>query len=505
MNTFKRAILYLTRKRGRTAILVVIFFIVSFLIMTCFTIKIHADREIHQIDTALGTNFKAEVSDSTMMAYYDPSTGYTGEYMYMSDVDKIIQSDSRINDYYIEFSSYSWVNLDLRPGVFAKWHGIYNSYDMTDEDLIKERGETYEYYDINMQTTTIHGCTDTELHQYFLNGAYSLADGRHITKEDTQKAIISEELASKNGLSVGDTFTLQRRDFFYTDSAQLVIENGKLKTDIGKPYEMEIVGIFHINFEQVPRTVGNTDEDKFILTAESSFAENEIFCDFDTIIESSKPSYYVGDTSIPLARFYIDNSDNLENVMETARNVVNTEFITISADKSSYAADIAPLEHLSLFSVIIMTATIIGCIVTISLIMNMWVKSRRKETGILLSIGSSKKEVIIQYMAETLIISALGILAAIIISTAVIPVLGNLANAAVSPKVNDPVFEVYDSAGKVGVQVTKISAPVTIEYSLTPTAVFLSIVTVLFSGVLSVMLSAKNIIKLKPRDIFSKW
>ena len=48
-------------------------------------------------------------------------------------------------------------------------------------------------------------CTDSSLHERFVGASFLLAEGRHITEDDLHKAMVSQELAQRNGLSLGDT------------------------------------------------------------------------------------------------------------------------------------------------------------------------------------------------------------------------------------------------------------------------------------------------------------
>ena len=53
---------------------------------------------------------------------------------------------------------------------------------------------------------------NSELSLKFLNGTYTLVEGRHIQPDDSYAALISKELADKNGLSVGDNIAMYDLD-----------------------------------------------------------------------------------------------------------------------------------------------------------------------------------------------------------------------------------------------------------------------------------------------------
>ncbi len=51
------------------------------------------------------------------------------------------------------------------------------------------------------------GCYNSDMHEYFRTGAFQLIEGRHIQPDDKYAVVISDVLAGRNGLSVGDFFT----------------------------------------------------------------------------------------------------------------------------------------------------------------------------------------------------------------------------------------------------------------------------------------------------------
>ncbi|MCQ4762298.1 ABC transporter permease, partial [Alistipes onderdonkii] len=70
---------------------------------------------------------------------------------------------------------------------------------------------------------------------FFLNGALEISEGRNIKSSDQKKAVISEELADRNKLKIGDKLTIS--SFNYITGERY-----------GNTLELEIVGIFQMNF-----------------------------------------------------------------------------------------------------------------------------------------------------------------------------------------------------------------------------------------------------------------
>lgn len=135
----------------------------------------------------------------------------------------------------------AYTGLLLHPG-YHSW-----SLDIADGKIPPEDDEMKEYqeyviserksYETQAQTNSFLKVYDSEWHPSFVNGAVELVEGRHIRVNDRQKVVISDEVAEKNDLKVGDKITAHQADIFTGER-------------YGKMYETEIVGIFHINFEQ---------------------------------------------------------------------------------------------------------------------------------------------------------------------------------------------------------------------------------------------------------------
>ena len=79
-------------------------------------------------------------------------------------------------------------------------------------------------------------CTDSSLHERFVGASFLLAEGRHITEDDLHKAMVSQELAQRNRLSLGDTIHAS------------VVEGvaGWQPEQYGTEVDFEIVGIYQI-------------------------------------------------------------------------------------------------------------------------------------------------------------------------------------------------------------------------------------------------------------------
>ena len=96
--------------------------------------------------------------------------------------------------------------------------------------------------DLDYQANVI-GSFFTEYDELFLSQAFQLTQGRHITDQDEDGIIISEDLAEKHGLSMGDRVLIYRPDWV----------TGAVNAG-DKSVEAEIVGMFRILASQEDRS-----------------------------------------------------------------------------------------------------------------------------------------------------------------------------------------------------------------------------------------------------------
>ena len=66
--------------------------------------------------------------------------------------------------------------------------------------------------------------------------------------------------------------------------------------------------------------------------------------------------------------------------------------------------------------IVLIIVSVIACVVIIWLVSSMWAKSRKKEMGILLALGNSRRKVLLQFFIELLIICIIALVIGTIVS-----------------------------------------------------------------------------------------
>ena len=481
MAVWKRAMLYHLRKKGRTILLIVLMLAMSCLFLISISLKISADHEIYNLRRTLGTGFILE-ADINNEVYYKPtntsysSLVYSGPKINFKMIDQILAIDG-VSGYSIDnLVQLVYTNLELRPGLWAMdGSGKYDS---------------IEKVEVKSHTTWIRPCTNGELLTYFRSGAITISSGRNIQEGDRFKAVISESLAQRNGVSVGDTFTVETKEgnFRPSDSPSKMW---------GEPIELEIVGLFHMNFTQA------TSE----YTAECGYMENNIYSDLVTndVLEENLTVMYPKDEEYLKVTFFVEEPERIEETMQQvgAMDEVNVDGLLLSADDTAYKASVKPYEQIRTFAVILMASSIIGIGMILYFVMRLWVQGRMHEVGILLSLGVGRRKIIGQMLVENLMVAAAALILSVLLSGIMTEKCMNIAEQVAKPKGGGEAYkvEVIYSTEPV---VNQVSAEtVELEHDVSGYEIVLMVVLVCGISSASVLLASVKITDIEPRRLLS--
>lgn len=254
-------------------------------------------------------------------------------------------------------------------------------------------------------------CMETSLHERFIAVAYQLADGRQITAEDEHKAMISEEVAELNSLSVGDTLHAS------------VVEgvSGWQPMHYGTQVDFEIVGIYAVT----------RSEPASPSTPESELQENVVFTDINTAkelyqIKFPDRSAEQFDYSSGIMLFLDDPALMEQTVADLkAQPYADWDGFIFSENNARYqqtAGTIQKAETLSFFLLIVILALSVGIL---TLILLMWTRERMTEVGILISLGIPPKGITGQIMLENYYVALPAFLISVLLSLGLSGMIGS--------------------------------------------------------------------------------
>ena len=434
MNFFKRAIRYCWRQKIRSIILLLVFTLLASAALTALSVG-HATAEgTDEVKQTVGASIHIEIDSGNTDLYGSGSENewgtayrYNGDYITQEVVDAIAKVDGVVN-YSAESEGGYWgagINFEYFSGSF-------------NIDFTGGYGQSVPY------TVTLN----SELNANFLNGTYTLEEGRHIQPDDSYAVLISKELADKNGLSVGDDITMYDLD---SDS-----EN-----------TFEIVGIFSgtegmskdaMMADGIPANQGYIDMNSY----------NEIF-DRDVM--------ELGSLDV-----YVDSAENVQDVLETIQNLpeIKDKTFTYSTDTENFDLISNPLSSIqAMVDTAVIVIAVTGAAIIVLLLV-LWTRGRKKEAGILMAVGRSKVEIVLQFLMENILIAVPAVAASLGLT------------ALLADKVG--AYLVSQTASDItGLSVTIHSADIAAVYGIG--ALIL---------ILAVLLALITVVRLKPRMILSE-
>ena len=433
MNFFRRAIRYCWRQKIRSIILLLVFTLLASAALIALSVG-HATAEgADEVKQTVGASIRVEI-DSGNRENYGPGTEndngmsyqYNGDYITQDVIDAIAKVGGVVSYSAESEGGYygAAVNFDYFPGAFnvdVSGHGQLVPYTVT---------------------------MNSGLSVKFLNGMYTLEEGRHILPEDSFAVLISQELAEKNHLSVGDTITLYSLDTQREDA-------------------FEIVGIFS----------GTEGMSKDAMMADGITA-NQGYIDMNSYQKMwNETTLELGSLDV-----YVDSAENVEDVLKTIQNLpeIKGKTFTFSTDTEDFDLISNPLSSLQKMVDTAVTVIAITGAAVIALLLILWTRSRKKEAGILMAIGRSKLEIMLQFLTENILIA----IPAVAASFGLTALLADKIGA----------YLVSQTAGDItGLNVTIHSADIGTVYGIG--ALIL---------ILAVLLAAVTVIRLKPREILSQ-
>ena len=430
MNVFQRAILYLVRKKVRSILLFLVLFFMGLFMLTGLSIRSSADRAAADMQKTIATGLDIKLLSFDGSRMYELSYNEQGELvrtlkpaLITESVALELTSVEGVSGYYSEMgASTLYTGLNVHPGGYIQ---SMEEAEKNEETLPEDLLASYRMYAASNDFRIVQ---ESEYYPHFRNGALELVEGRHIHKDDSGKILISEELAERNHLKIGD----------YIDGRSFNFISGEL---YGETYHSEIVGIFRINFEQ------QTSD----WTAEPNLLANTIFGPFELRYweQVQYNSYYGGDI---LARekdrllgsitIFVDDPEDLDTIEKQilTNEHVDWSYYAISRYDKDYRAAAKPLLTMVFFAVVMVVVMIVGALVILSLVLAMWMRGRRQETNILISLGISEQTILAQFLIEIGIIAVTAFLLSFVLAAPTTRLIGDTFTELTNPAENTSAF-----------------------------------------------------------------
>ena len=353
--------------------------------------------------------------------------------------------------------------------------------DLENVNYIKPEKHAVQYNDDYKyeKLFSVEAHKSSEYDTKFISKSLKLVDGRHIVPTDKGKVLIHKALAEANNLKVGDTIKAKKSDGDFNASTLS-------KND----YDLEIVGIFE---SENTERVGHKLE----------MPENLLITDVDTI----KTLYGYSDGNVKYTNATFNTDTDVDKVTSKFKDIpADWNKYTIVKSEDTFLALSKSFDSLDKIINMVLIGAIIAGVIILSLVLAFWIQGRVHETGILLSIGVSKFNIISQYIIELLLISILAFGGSYFSSKVISQ---NIGNTIVAQAGKQAVQDVQSGFGgfSLGNDVnsslaTRTVDEIDVKVDVEELIYVYVIGTVII--ILSVMASSVSIIRLKPKEILSK-
>ena len=449
MGSFKRAVLYITRKKKKSILMFFILFCIATAVLSGISIK---------KATSIARQNSSKETANTFEIQNNLATNFTGT-MPESLVNKV----SKVNGIKNYDASVQGIGL-----VFKQLQNV------------EPKNNTVQYTDKQYKNLfPVEAHKFTEYDTKFMSKSFRLVEGRHLVEGDKNKVLVHKALAEKNNLKVGDRIIGTKDSLDYNASK-----------DAPSEYDLEIVGIFE---SENTERVGHKLE----------MPENLLITDVDTI----KTLYGYSDGNVKYTNATFNTDTDVDKVTSKFKDIpADWNKYTIVKSEDTFLALSKSFDSLDKIINMVLIGAIIAGVIILSLVLAFWIQGRVHETGILLSIGVSKFNIISQYIIELLLISILAFGGSYFSSKVISQNIGNTIVAQASKQAVQDVqsgFGGFSLGNDVNSSLaTRTVDEIDVKVDVEELIYVYVIGTVII--ILSVMASSASIIRLKPKEILSK-
>ncbi|MGM0168363.1 hypothetical protein IGI39_004118 [Enterococcus sp. AZ135] len=406
MNYWKRAKSSIFRTKGKSLILFAVIFVLGNVIAGAIAIQQSTTNVEKKMKQQLGATVSAEPDLNKLLEQNESGEGQSMKLEGLKEATiKKMGASPYVKDY--DYSYLAYLNVKK-----------FKVYEM------KQQGNV----DVSTpyKTMTLKGSNSTEPLD-FKNKKVKLVDGRMLTKEElagkTPVALISKKAADENGLSVGDQMVL--------DTVTLLPkEDGSLDSQESTEHAVKIVGLFEPIKLEKKKSDGQSGQESLnqqiteMDQYNTAFVSNGLAREINKIEADNIPEESREDLAEEVSpSFTLKSPDDVAAFKAEIKPLLPEGYKAV-ASTDEFDKVGASVKRLSKISGYVVLLAVLASLLIISLVVVLFMKDRRHEWGIYLSLGEHRKNVMKQVIAELLVIS----LAALLISLVSGNILGKMVS-----------------------------------------------------------------------------
>ncbi|MDQ0255966.1 putative ABC transport system permease protein [Evansella vedderi] len=482
MNFIKRGALNVTRRIGKSFILLFIIFILGNVIAGAISIQQATSNVERTIKERIGTAATLEIDYQKLDSMSEQEMMEVDWTPIGRDLIRQIGELSYVK--YYDYSSSTWLGSD-----------DIQSY---------EGGMEVHYGDSYNPRFQLKGINYARVLD-FEEGRGQLVDGRVFTDDEIENgasvAIISKKLAEENNLHVGDTFALTNKVFDYSAGEEEEIAS--------RDVVLEIIGLFE------PQSVAENDgenSDRGMWDWMDIEYQNTVYVSNQVVREENQfhmEAYMAIDEEYaqmieneeihehfsPI--FILHSTDVAEAFAEEAMPLI-PQLYTVRNVSDHFDNIAGPIKSMATLSGYVLIVSIVASVLIIGLVVLLFLRDRKRELGIYLSLGERRSRVVGQVLLEVMIVAIIGITLSLFT--------GNLLASGVSDTMmksdtNQQYQDYYFYGGELHSNLTTDDVIESYQVHLNATYIMMFLVIGLLTILVSTVIPLIYIVRLNPKKI----
>ena len=294
----------------------------------------------------------------------------------------------------------------------------------------------------------MNGITASKSNIDFKSEVLKLEKGRYIEENDKNKIMIHEKFAELNSVNLGDKIKLSQED---------------------KTLELEVVGIY------------SGEKTNTFNGLSSDFIENTVYTDYKS---SQELSNLIANNKVTSVEYGVDDPTKLDDVIKAVENLgINN--LMVSKSNKNYELVTSSVESITKITNMIRIGSVVVGVVILSLILMFWVRERTYEIGILLSLGTSKVNLVLQFIVEVLLVTIFGLMIALGIEIATIKYLASNVGSIFSEELPKSIADELMKISVNGIDIVNL------------------VIVMIAIVIISVVVALLPILKMKPKKILT--
>ena len=294
----------------------------------------------------------------------------------------------------------------------------------------------------------MNGITASKSNIDFKSEVLKLEKGRHIEENDKNKIMIHEKFAELNNVNLGDKIKLAQE---------------------GKSLELEVVGIY------------SGEKTNTFNGLSSDFIENTVYTDYKA---SQELSNLIANNKVTSVEYGVEDPTKLDDVIKTVEKL-GIDNLMVSKSNKNYELITSSVESITKITNMIRIGSVIVGVVILSLILMFWVRERTYEIGILLSLGTSKVNLVLQFIVEVLLVTIVGLITALGIEMTTIKYLASNVGSIFSEDLPKTIADELMKMSVSGIDIINL------------------VIVMIAIVIISVVVALLPILKMKPKKILT--